>query len=626
MLGGQAEKPLRGRNRADPARRWDNFGAVAALVAEMPPRSALVALAAIVTLATAAPARADWRVTSPDGRLSAEVTFADGLRATVERDGARVLSTTIGLEAGERCLPEGWESAGHRTSRIAEDYTTPAGKRREHHHRARQLVLRFRHGRSRLAVAVRAADDGIAYRTTLTGPARRSVTGECSAFTAPRATRAWLQRYGTSYERPYLPTRLRTAAPGDVGFPALLSTGRAWALLSESGLRRGQPAARLHARSGVLHVERPSANRGTPWRVAVIGSLRTIVESDLVDDLAPSARAGDWSWVRPGRVAWSWWSESDSAGSLVRQQQYVDFAARMGWEYVLVDEGWDASWIPALTAYARERGVGVLLWSRWDALATPAQRDALLSQWRDWGVAGVKLDFMQSDSARRMDWYRGVARAAAVRRLVVDFHGSTAPRGLSRTWPNVLTQEAVMGAESYKGEDVHASPVHNATLPFTRNAIGPMDYTPVTFSTPRRATSLAHELALSVAFASGLQHFADSPEAYAAQPLAERWLRDVPAAWDETRLLGGYPGRSATIARRAGERWYVGAIRAGAGGTLELPLSFLPPGRTYRAETIEDAPDGTLAARTESVMAADTLRLTTGADGGYVVRLEPSDR
>ena len=111
----------------------------------------------------------------------------------------------------------------------------------------------------------------------------------------------------------------------------------------------------------------------------------------------------------------------------------------MGWEYVLVDEGWDPAWIPALTAYARQRGVGVLLWSRWDALATPAQRDALLTRWRAWGVAGVKLDFMESDSAARMAWYRGVARAAAERRLVVDFHGATVPRGLSRTWPNVLT-------------------------------------------------------------------------------------------------------------------------------------------------------------------------------------------
>ena len=367
------------------------------------------------------------------------------------------------------------------------------------------------------------------------------------------------------------------------------------------------------------HARGPS----TPWRVAVVGSLATIVGSDLVDDLAPPAPAEDWSWVRPGRVAWSWWSDSGSPADPARQRQYVDFAARMGWEYVLVDEGWDPAWIPALTAYARQRGVGVLLWSRWDALRTPQQRDALLTRWRDWGVAGVKLDFMESDSAARMAWYRGVARAAAERRLVVDFHGATAPRGLSRTWPNVLTQEAVLGAESYKA-GAPTTPAHNATLPFTRAAIGPMDYTPVTFSAARRRTSAAHELALSVVYASGLQHFADAPESYAAQPVAEGWLRDVPVAWDDTRLLAGRPGRSATIARRSGERWYVGAIRAGAGGALELPLGFLAPGRAYTAEVIEDAPGGGLAARTVRVTAGDRLRLSAAANGGYVARFTPA--
>ena len=240
--------------------------------------------------------------------------------------------------------------------------------------------------------------------------------------------------------------------------------------------------------------------------------------------------------MRPGRVAWSWWADSGSPASLDAQKAYVDFAARMGWEYVLVDAGWDPAWMPPLTAYARARGVRVLLWSRWDELTPPSRRDALLRRYRDWGVAGVKLDYMESDSFRRMRWYRTVARAAARRRLLVNFHGSTLPRGMSRTWPNVLTWEGVRGAETYKGP-TPVTPEHNTILPFTRNAIGSMDYTPVTFSAPGRRTSAAHELALSVVFESGLQHLADSPDVYSALAAARRWLRRVPAAWDATRLL-----------------------------------------------------------------------------------------
>ncbi|MEZ0291849.1 MAG: glycoside hydrolase family 97 catalytic domain-containing protein, partial [Solirubrobacteraceae bacterium] len=374
---------------------------------------------------------------------------------------------------------------------------------------------------------------------------------------------------------------------------------------------------------GVLRVERPVQRQATPWRVAVVGSPATIAGSDLVDDLAAPAAGVDWSWVRPGRVAWSWWADSGSPASLAAQEAHVDFAARQGWEYVLADEGWDPAWMPALVEYARARGVGVLLWSRWDALRTPAQRDALLSQWADWGVAGVKLDFMESDSPARMAWYRAVARAAAERRMVVDFHGSTAPRGLERTWPNVLTSEAVRGAEGYKGT-TPPTPAQNTVLPFTRNAIGAMDFTPVTFSAPGRATSAGHELALSVVFASGLQHFADSPAAYAARPLAAGWLAEVPAAWDDTRLIAGRPGVAATLARRSGDRWYVGSIHAGAAGTQQVPLSFLDPGRAYVAEIVADAAGDALAGSSQAVRTASTLAVPYARDGGFVVRIRPA--
>ena len=488
----------------------------------------LVALAAC----SAAPAPAGaaktkrWRLQSPDGRLAATIRFHGPdapLRAVVRRRGEPVLTTTIGLATATRCLPQGFTPKATRRDTTFERYRTRAGKRRVHRLLAHRLDLSFRQRGSRVLVELRASDDGFAYRTSLTGPARSRVTGECSAFTAPGA-QAWLQRYNRAYEAPYTPSLLRDALPGPVGYPALLRTGGAWALLAESDVGTGQPGTRLEVRPGiadVLFVARPHAQPGlslvrTPWRVAVIGRLATIVESDLVDDLARPAPHGDWSWAKPGRVAWSWWADSASPASLDAQQAYVDFARRMGWEYVLVDAGWDPAWMPQLVAYARRRDVKVMVWARWDALALPAPRDALLSRLRSWGVAGVKLDFMESDSYQRMAWYRSVARAAAERRLVVNFHGSTAPRGLARSWPNVLTSEGVIGAESYKGPAAAITPAHNATLPFTRNAIGSMDYTPVTFSAARRPTSAAHELALSIVFESGLQHFADRPDVYAA--------------------------------------------------------------------------------------------------------------
>jgi alpha-glucosidase len=596
----------------------------------------LVALAAWPVV----PARAGagrWMLRAPGGDLTADIRLpARGpLQATVRSGGKRVLDTMIGFQSARgRCLPAGLSPTGRTTRRrVVERYVTPAGKRRLHRHVARDLVLRFRgHRNARIRVQLRVARDGFAYRWAVSGAAGASAGEECSGFSAPAGAEAWTQPYTSNYERPYARGPLAGFAPGQLAFPALLRSGDRWALLSESAIERGQPASHLEVRSGkpgVLGVVRPQVGWGpararTPWRVAIVGSLATIVESDLVDDLAAPARGGDWSWVRPGRVAWSWWADSSSPASVDRQRQYVDFAGRAGWEYVLVDEGWSPAWLPDLVAYAAERGVRLLVWSRWDSLRSAAQRRSAFALWRAWGVAGVKVDFMHSDSPGRLAWYRDMARDAAAQRLVVDFHGSTLPRGLSRTFPNVLTMEAVQGAESYKSDvPAPATPAHNATLPFTRNAVGPMDYTPVTFSAIRRQTTAAHELALSVVFSSGLQHFADSPESYAAVPLAERWLRDVPAAWDETRLLDGYPGAAATIARRSGATWFVGGIRAGAAEEVELPLRFLAPGRTYAAWAIEDSRAGDLVARTAHVTAAQSLRLATQGNGGFVVRFAP---
>ena len=309
----------------------------------MPNRGLVCALAALAA-GSAIPARADaaahraWRLASPDGSLTAKVRFlgADApLRATVRRKREPVLTATIGLGTATRCLPMGFSFSRAARSRVFERYRTPAGKRREHRHLARRLVLAFEQGKSVMRVELQLSDDGFAYRTALRGRARSRLTAECSSFTAPAGTGAWLQRYTVAYEAPYVPGPLAATAPGPIGFPALLRTGRSWALLSESSADRGQPASRLELLpGGVLALTRQHQGPGlsevrTSWRVAVIGSLATIVESDLVDDLAEPARSESWSWVRPGRAAWSWWADSASPADFERQKQYVDFAAAL---------------------------------------------------------------------------------------------------------------------------------------------------------------------------------------------------------------------------------------------------------------------------------------------------------
>jgi alpha-glucosidase len=539
-------------------------------------------LAAAAVLLTAAPAQA-WTVRSPDRAVTAAITA--GGRLTARHDGRTVLTAELGRVG----------AAHVRRGRLRERFTTPAGKRRRHRLDARTLTIG--------GVEVLAADDGIAFRG-----ARRAVWSSHA--------KAWLQPYSSVYENRYMPTRLRSAEPRRYGFPALLKTRRDWALLTESGLPRGAGAAHLRARHGRLAVE----GRSRAWRVALIGRLATVVDSDLALALGRPSQIADTSWIHPGRVAWSWWADAGSTRSLARQEQYVDFAAAEHFEYTTVDAGWDAAWIPELEAYAAARGVRLLLWTDWRALADPRQRASTLDRWASWGIAGIKVDYLQSDAGSRMAVMEDIARAAAQRHLVVDFHGCTVPRGLQRTWPNVLSLEAVRGAE-YERDGTPASPRNNVDLAFTRNVIGPMDYTPVTFSARNRVTTAGHELAMSVVYESGLQHYADSPESYERYPTATALLAAVPAAWDDTRLVAGRPDRYVVLARRTGERWYVGALSAGAPRTLTIPLRFLDKGG-YDARLIGD--DLTETRRT--VGRADTLRVHAARNGGAVVALTPAAR
>jgi hypothetical protein len=543
-----------------------------------------------------------------------------GLSLSVAHRGATVLApSAIGVRTTTADLTRNLSFRGRKDRTVQERYTMTAGKQRDRRTTLTESTLSFADAAgTRMDVVVRVSAQGAAYRYVLPeGPV--TITGEASSFSLPSGAPAWLLPYTPNYEGIWSETTAGAAPAGDFGFPSLFQVRGDYVLLTESDVDGRYSGGRLthQAGSGTFTVKladaevAAAAGLTTPWRVAVVGDLGTVTAATLVDDLAPGSRMSDTSWVRPGTVAWSWLSEHDSPRDPVRQKQYIDFAARNGWRYVLIDEGWSRTWVPEVIRYARARGVDVLLWFHWTALDTAQERDTVLPLVKSWGVAGVKIDFMDSDSQARFRWYDDILPATAGQRLMVNFHGATVPRGMQRTWPHVLTSEAVHGAEQYR-----LRAARNTMLPFTRNAVGSMDFTPVAFVVTDRDTTTAHELATFLVFESGWQHTADKPENYDVRPDLLRTLNQLPTAWDETRLLAGRPGTEAVLARRSGDRWYLGGISAVDARTYRLPLDFLGSGR-WLVETVRDGDHG-LVREPRIVRRGEALEVPVATRGGFV--------
>ncbi|TFI26176.1 glycoside hydrolase family 97 catalytic domain-containing protein [Streptomyces sp. 4R-3d] len=574
------------------------------------------------------PAGAAWTVSR--GGPAADVTLdpADGTLTLAVRDGARTLvePSPLGVVTEDADLTRGLRLVDRHDRRIAERYTTVVGKeRRRTVDMAQSRFALEGAGGARIDLVVRAAADGVAYRYVL--PAGSGdVLREASGFVLPGDAPARLSDYSVNYEQPYDGSTAAGASSGQYAYPALFQVGDDHVLLSEADVDGRYPASRLThtAGSGRYDVALadpavpvpPDGPLATPWRTVIAGDLATVTESTLVDDLAPPSRIADTSWIRPGAVAWSWLAGFGAAQrSLETQQRFVDYAAAHGWEYSLVDDGWNTTdWMPQLMEYAERRGVGVLLWMHWTDLDTAAERTAQLDKVKKWGAAGLKIDFMDSDSRIRMGWYDEILRETADRELMVNFHGSTLPHGIQRTWPHVMTMEGVHGAEQ---GDVQADDM--ATLPYTRNVVGSMDFTPMGFQFGRRNNTEAAELALSVVYESGFQNYAGSVEAYRSRPEVARFLEQVPTVWDESRLVAGSPGEGATFARRNGDRWFVGSVRAGDGGTERVPLTFLGSG-PWRVDTVRDGAAG-LVRDSRVTDRQDAITVPVLADGGFVAQI-----
>lgn len=557
----------------------------------------------------------------------ATLVFRDGGRPVLtitDPHGLTLVDETLGLRTTEADLTHGLRLVGTTQRQLTERYRMTVGKRLERSANLSETRYALRNDKGqKLDIVVRVANDGVAFRYELPGTTQATVTGEATAFAVPPTAKAWLLPYNPQYEKERIETNAESAAPGDYGYPSLFRVGDNYVLVTEANADGRYDGSRLThvANSGTyaltLADARVESTGVTPWRTVIAGDLATVTESTLVDDLADPARFADTSWIRPGKVAWSWLSEHDSPSNVDRQKAYVDFAARNRIPYVLVDEGWDGSWVPDLVRYANARHVDILLWFHWSKLDTPAKRMAELTRVKGWGVKGVKIDFMESDSQARYRWYDDTLADTAKLHLMVNFHGATIPHGLARTWPHLMTMEGVRGAEN----DPPAA--GNTIQPYTRNVVGSMDYTPVAFDAGRKEASIAHEVALPIVFESGWTHLADMPEAYERRPQALAFLDQVPTVWDETKLLGGTPGQDAIFARRSGDRWFIGAISAGPARRLSVPLASLGVGPWHADIVRDDSGRGDVVRTARNVTADGTLSFDVFANGGFAAILCP---
>ncbi|MGX5695406.1 NPCBM/NEW2 domain-containing protein [Agromyces soli] len=578
-----------------------------------------------------------WPIDGPKGStLSADLELDSAGRVALQvRDGAATVISAqrLGLVGSDGDFRSGLSFVDRHDEKVKDRYTMTTGKKGEREYTHAQSVFEFENADgARFKIVVRVAADGVAFRYLLDGEGDHRVDDESGAWVLPSDGAAWMQKsYAVNYEAEWMTTTAAAAnGTGSVGFPALFQQDGRYVLLTESDVHGDYSGSHLAHGPGSLSYGidlfegAPVTSAGalsTPWRLAIVGGLDEVVESTLVDDLAtPNRLEGqDTDWIKPGVSSWSWLTDWGSPRDEARQRDFVDLSARMGWEYVLLDEGWDASWVPRTVRYAHTKGVDVIIWFHSRDLRTQAQRDEWLPKLASWGVSGIKVDFMDSDSQDIHRWYDQIAADTAKNHLMINFHGAALPTGMQRTWPHIMAYEAVRGAEN------GISPERSLTVPFTRNIVGSMDWTPVTFSRGNGNSSKAHEVAMSIVYESGWQHMSDKPEAYAAEPNAVPFLQNIPADWDDTKLLSGTPGSSVVLARQSGDRWFVGGMRAGSGEPLALPLAELGERKLLVDLLVDDGANGSATvSRTVSASSGEVLTVPTATNGGFAAVVCPA--
>jgi alpha-glucosidase len=556
-----------------------------------------------------------------------------------------------GAESGsELILGPGMRRTDTRNDSVDETYAIPVGKTSTVHNHCAAVRAQFKDGQGReLWIEARVFDDGVAFRYVIPEQANLKqvkIAHELTQFTYAKDAITYpliLDGFQTPYEDEYS-MRQVSGLHKDwlIGLPFLADEpGVGWLAITEANIDNyaGMYVKKSDERFGVRAELSPRIDEqgvavdaatpvNSPWRVLMIGDEPgRLIESNIVLNLNPPSRIADPSWIKPGKSAWDWWSGEAAPGAdftpgmnTATMKHYIDFASASGFAYMLIDAGWAAQPaggktgpndsmaditktnpdvdMPSILSYANEKHVKIWLWSHWTSI--DKYMDQAFPLFEKWGVAGVKIDFMNRDDQQMVAFYHKVIELAATHHLMIDFHGAYKPDGLRRTWPNLITREGVMGKEYLKWS-ARTTPVHDTTLPFTRMLAGPMDYTPGAFGNANRETFVprnvepmalntrAHELALYVVFESPLEMVSDYPERYKDQPEFD-FIKRVPSTWDEVKVVSGRPMETITLARRSGKDWYVGSLTNWNERDVSISFSFLGDGE-YTAEMYSDAQD-----------------------------------
>ena len=614
---------------------------------------------------------------------------ASGLRYSVEFHGKPLIEDSpVGLKLeGQDPLGPDMHPVNQQPSSGDQSYNIPVGKTstvRDHYNSVR---ADFEDSHSRkLTIEARAYDDGVAFRTILPEQSAiksANIEHELTEFRYSKDATLYpliLNGFQSSYEDEYQARQVGGLHPDWlIALPLLAQVpGVGWVAITEADIEnyagmyvrkaaapfavRAELSPRLDNPSLAVEADAPVT---TPWRVLMVGDEPgRLVESNIILNLSPPSKIADTSWIKAGKSAWDWWSGEAAPGVSFKtgmntdtMKHYIDFASSSGFPYMLIDAGWakaerkgpqdyaalaDITQVtpeidmPELLRYAQEKNVHLWLWSHWKSV--DKYMDQAFPLFEKWGIAGVKIDFMNRDDQEMTRWYRHVVELAARHHLMIDYHGAFKPDGLRRTYPNLVTREGVMGKEYLKWS-ARVTPVHNTTLPFTRMLAGPLDYTPGAFGNvtrdqfiprdkePMAPNTRAHELALYVILESPLMMVSDYPERYAGQHDFE-FIKQVPVTWDEIRVLNGRPMENITVARRSGNDWYVGSITNWDARTLHVPLNFLGEGK-YTAEIYADADDASTNAThttftTQPVDHSTVLDVKMAPGGGNAIWIHPT--